>query len=448
MRNTVSPTLSIGEKIKEIRRTRGFSQENLANAIGRSITFISRLENNDAELDNKTLEAIKEYMGIEKAPLLELELELYRNRLWTWSELLYTGRWSDAEALQEELSPILYLHYEHELVMLYKMILSRRLLHERDYSTVEEYLCTVESALEETSMDIRFLFHRHKSELVGVRYDHVNCLSHALKALEIGDENQIQDTRLVCHIGRCYINLGQLINALQYLERARREFSPELPQQFLCMVDTMTTHIYLHLGELDKAKKVLDITIIRAKGLNDKPAISLAQYMMGLVCYRMGNFKECIEFFDEALTFFQDAPDAIGVKTNHIGILIGKAYGLFALKDYSGFDDALSQAQTLAEGDEGLLIQVVGVRHLATLNDSSSIDYLESVAIPFYRANGGRFIMAALDACKALEAYYRKKRATKKADAIAIIIRDIYEEMIFGPGNAYDGQSGVWVRGC
>ena len=447
MRNTVSSALSIGEKIKQVRTAKGFSQENLANAIGRSITFISRLENNDAEVDNKTLDAIKEYMEIENAPLLELELELYRNRLWAWNELLYTGRWSDAEALQEELSPILNLHYEHELVMLYKLILSRKLLHQTDYSTVEEYLCEAEAILEETSVDIRFLYHRHKSVLVGVRGDHVNSLNHALKALEINDEHQRQDIRLVCHVGRCYINMGQLINALQYLERARRECTPDLPQQLIYMVDSMTSDIYLHIGELDKAKKVLDMTIVRAKGLNDKLTVSMAQYMMGLVCYRMGSFKECVEFYDEALTFFEGIPDAIGIRTNHIGILVSKCYGLFALKDYAGFDDVINQARTLAEGDERLIIPVEGVRHLANLNDSNSTNYLESVAIPYYRANGTRFIMAALDTCTALEAYYRKKRATKKADAIAIIMRDIYEEMIFGRGNSYEGHSGVWVKG-
>jgi len=447
MRNTVSSALSIGEKIKEIRTTRGFSQENLANAIGKSITYVSRLENNDAEVDNKTLEAIKEYMGIEKAPLLELELEIFINRLWAWNELLYTGRWSDAEALQDELSPILNLYYEHELVMLYKLVLARRLLHETNYSTVEEYLREAEATLEETSVDIRFLYHRHKSVLVGVRGDHVNSLSHALKALEINDEHQRQDIRLICHVGRCYLNLGQRINALQYLERARREYSPDLPQQLIYMVDTMTSDIYLHLGELDKAKRVLDITIVRAKGLNDKIAVSMAQYMMGLVCYKMGNFKECVEFYDEALAFFESAPDAIGIRTNHIGILVDNAHGLFALKDYAGFDEAINQARTLAEGDEGLIIQVEGARHLANLNDSNSTNYLESVAIPYYRANGGRFIMATLDTCMALEAIYRKKRAGKKADAIAIIMRDTYEEMIFGLGNSYEGQSGVWVKG-
>ncbi|MCL2528291.1 MAG: hypothetical protein FWE42_07715 [Defluviitaleaceae bacterium] len=69
------------------------------------------------------------------------------------------------------------------------------------------------------------------------------------------------------------------------------------------------------------------------------------------------------------------------------------------------------------------------------LKDAESLNYLESVSIPFYRSQGGAFITTTLHLCKTLETIYRKKRAAKKADTIAVTMRDIYEDMIFWPNN-------------
>jgi len=73
------------------------------------------------------------------------------------------------------------------------------------------------------------------------------------------------------------------------------------------------------------------------------------------------------------------------------------------------------------------------VRHRMTINNKESVEYLEEIAIPYFIKQGGWYLTAAAYLCKILEAHYRKKGAARKADAIAIIQRDIYREMIYGP---------------
>jgi len=94
----------------------------------------------------------------------------------------------------------------------------------------------------------------------------------------------------------------------------------------------------------------------------------------------------------------------------------------------------LNHAKSEAKNDDHT-INIEATRHLMTLNESQSIKYLETVALPFYRAHVGNFIFSALDTCDILESQYRKRGAARKADAIAIMQRNIYKGMIYGPND-------------
>ena len=104
--------LHIGEKIRQIRVAKGLSQDNLAYATGKSKAHISRLERGDSEIDDKTLAAIKEFLELPGAPLLEQELEVFRIRLWGWNELVSSRRTDEVIAQQKELSHITLLPFE------------------------------------------------------------------------------------------------------------------------------------------------------------------------------------------------------------------------------------------------------------------------------------------------------------------------------------------------
>ena len=99
--------LAIGEKIRHVREAKGLSIENMADAIGSSKSSISRFERGDIEFSTETLIAMRKFLGIEKAPLMEHELDTYKNRIRVWMEYIITGRFADAKALQEEMSKIL-----------------------------------------------------------------------------------------------------------------------------------------------------------------------------------------------------------------------------------------------------------------------------------------------------------------------------------------------------
>ncbi|MCL2360542.1 MAG: helix-turn-helix domain-containing protein, partial [Defluviitaleaceae bacterium] len=108
-------SLSLGEKISIIRKAKGLSQDNIAHILNTNRVAISRLENGETEWSAEVLATVKEFMGIQKHPLLEHEIRVYSDCLQVWKTLIIRGRFAEAKAMQEEMAIILDLPFEHDL---------------------------------------------------------------------------------------------------------------------------------------------------------------------------------------------------------------------------------------------------------------------------------------------------------------------------------------------
>ncbi|MCL2362898.1 MAG: hypothetical protein FWC73_13940, partial [Defluviitaleaceae bacterium] len=94
--------------------------------------------------------------------------------------------------------------------------------------------------------------------------------------------------------------------------------------------------------------------------------------------------------------------------------------------------EMIADGRLLANGDKKFTIGFNALECLVNIDDASSVKYLEDVAIPHYKAGDGSDKVMALELCKEIEAYYKKKRVKTKASAFTTIVRDIYEDMFLG----------------
>ena len=75
--------MTVGENIKQLRVSRKWSQQNLADVVGLSRNYISELENNKRNISIATLNNLADKLGvpsgllIDEAPLLKLPLDVY-----------------------------------------------------------------------------------------------------------------------------------------------------------------------------------------------------------------------------------------------------------------------------------------------------------------------------------------------------------------------------------
>ena len=433
---TNTSILPLGEKIRHIRSAKGISLDNLAYVIKRNKTFVHRFEHGQVECNSEILTAIRKFLEVENAPILEHELQLYISRLWLLHNMLNTHSIEEVKALLDELSPILDLPFEHDLCLLFMLMEVRILIRESKLTAAEEKLSTIEPLMVNASGEAFCLFHHCKGFFYAYRAAHKDALRHFLQAMDVESEHIKPNAALLTNIGMLYISIGKPYQAIFSLERAKGEFDGS--HSVNPHTSSMLAMAYTIIGEYRQAKKLYDASIIQAKSINDKIMQGLTFSNLSVLSIRMGNYEEGIKYCNQALDCynvkgFQSKIVFIGQKNAAQCIaLFNKGRGLLKMKEYAKCQEVIEYGRSLAEDDKRFVIGFNILECLITMDNNDSIKYLEETAVPHYKAGDGLDKLIALDICKELETHYNKKRAKTKASAFGCIARDIYEEMFLG----------------
>lgn len=429
--------LTLGEKIKEIRKAKGLSQDNLAYAAGCSASVISRIESGETGCSDEMLVIIKKYMDIENAPLFEHELVAYRNKLLAWDELITNRFKNESHVMQSELSVILAVPFERDMCLLYSMIEARMLFMDRNFAAVEERLDAAESFLDDASLEVRYLFYRNKSLLYTVAHNHKMKVKYLLLALELSNNDLKPDMMIFTSLGHGYYELGKPARAISYFERAIAGFGNNRTNKELLVTKLELSKCYMFMGELDKAKKLV------ASALDQTQSISSEDYhyyyvfaltSISRINLASGRAEEGLKFAKQAIENLASIKNSYFYTRISPEVYIAKALCLLETKRILDYKNIVEQGIAMVkERDRQDKYTVIfeALANLTTLRDSSSIDYIENIAIPHLRACGETSANdMALTLCEKLEAHYRKRGADKKANAIAVVSRDIYKDRI------------------
>jgi len=437
-------TLSIGEKIRQVRELKGLSIENIANAINKNISTISRFERGELELSPEVIAEIVKVLEIEKAPLQEHELMLYRDRLRVWIDFITKGRFAEARAMNEEMSVILDLPFEHDLYLLYVLAEATFLCMEYNVQASAEKLSIVEDLLDNASHEALNLYHRNKGFICGYANDLISSIKHSLKAVEHAEADKKSDTFALNNIGFAYHFLGKPYQAIIYFERSKtlHQLKNDITSITNGIILSALGDCYLCVGANRKAEELLKLTISQSKSVNEDASTGQALWNMARLKLSMKLYEECIDFCDQALIYNKESIFSKGNNSIYIGTLVTKAWCMLEMKKQDECRELLMYARALLKDskhgvvkssmdNDSLLIMLSASEHLMTLDDNNSVNYIQNVAIPHFRASGlSKF--TALSFCSKLESHYNKKRTKSKANAIAAIARDILEETLMG----------------
>ena len=420
--NRQANVLPLGEKIKQIRMTKGLSQKSLADAMQCSEATISRIENGQLECSPEMLAAIKKVMGVENAPLFDYELTEYKYRLMIWWELIVARKITEAKALQNKLSPIMYLPFERDLYLQFNIIEANLLMLETNVPAAEERVNTAEALLENTGDDTLYLFHYGKGLFHAFRIDFVNALKHLLKAYDL----KKSEAELLLSIAIVYKNLSKPYKAIKFFELAKEKYGGEYFSIAGSRLACFYASCCMHINQHDKAKTLLDEALAMARSINDEGILRMVLATLALHYIKTGDYKAAVEFSNKVLEYGQLKND----KEYEI-TLFYKGLALLKIKDFAQVQEVVEHGLSISKENELFTISFNTLGHLMTLYDSTSTDYIEDIAIPYYRAaNDLKYL--ALDLCKELEQHYKKKNVKKAGFAIAVTIRELYEEMFMG----------------
>jgi len=431
----IHSNLRLNEKLAQIRKAKGLSQASLAEAVDRSIMHISRIERGETECEGAMLETIKKVLDIENAPLTEPEIELFEGRLWVLDNLLNANRLHDARNMSNEMSTILELPFEKNLSFIYLMLEFRVLAKEFNPSaklkTMEKAEVILETMGEDASPEALYLYHRNKGLLCIESQLMDDSLAHYLKAASyVGTKLQL-DPSVFMFIANCYSDIGKPYYALLYCIKAKESPSYDRTNPTNLAFDVIHAHLLERIGHIAEAIDLLDILIAHAKKLSDhlSAEVLAAAHHALYNCYKQrGDYKQAILQCDEALKNMVRAGESSGT-SRYAQLLVSKAYCSAKLKQFEQCNSLVEEGLAIAQENEMIVTLFKSISCINNMKDSSSIDYLENIALPYFMSIPDYAF--CLDICDELEAHYKKSRSKLKALTIAAIMRDIYQKILY-----------------
>jgi tetratricopeptide (TPR) repeat protein len=308
--------------------------------------------------------------------------------------------------------------------MLYKLLEVRLLMKEGNFSAAGESLKAIEPSITEASNEVKYYFYYNMGSLLVYGKDFEEALRFYLLANGIGADGFEKEVALHFNIAICYSNLGKYLLAITSMEGIYHLFNhadrTSIPGMLL---DNNLSVDYMRIGNIKKARKFIDKTLIRAKSINNRHYIGAALHNHGCACFRSGEFEKAIEYFDEAFDYFRKGSDV------YLENLYFQIRSLIALKS-SKAKKALHDAKSISENNEHYTILFKSLTHLLTMRENASLQYIEKTTIPHLLEKHEYF--RALNYCKELEIAYEKKSSKMKSLEMKALAYDIHLKIING----------------
>ena len=155
--------MNIGNKIRELRKQRGITQEQLAESIGISFQAVSKWENNIALPDITLVPVLASYFGVSMDELFDFNLKEIEHAVRIITEKAYQYRESNPAESRRILEEGLKKYPENDILL-------NNLLYVLDYSVKPDETIAIASKLIE------------KTNQNAVKYDALRFLAYAYKA--------------------------------------------------------------------------------------------------------------------------------------------------------------------------------------------------------------------------------------------------------------------------
>jgi len=345
--------------------------------------------------------------------------------------------------MQKELSVILSLPFEQDLIIMYQMIEARLLAMSRDMSAIQERIENATPYLNEMSTDARYLYHY----TIGVFYfmqtvvsftqtmdsesrSEREILTKALEHFTLSLEHESQsvglykDASLLAFLGNTYTSLGKPVRALISLERSLTTYSGDYVIGIRKMGGSIAA-CHFQIGDYEQAKKAYEEVLLHEQAANSRIKIAVILSDLALTNLMLGNQDEALRQCEEAFSIAKED------NLVYLLCLSCKVKIMMKTKKTAEAKALVAEGKQLVVGEKEIVRVVFeAFGHMMSLSSDKSIDYLENIAIPCLRGTAQNHL--ALEICYTLEEHYRKKEAKYKTLAMAALGRDIYRDMIVG----------------
>jgi len=426
-----SPELSVGERIKLLRKHNDIPQVVLSEIMKVRHDRIIRVEKGEDTYTEAHINALKQHLGIVALPLTDREYIAFKERMYYWRSLIRAKKLDEARAIQKDVANIDEIKsYDHDMVMLCKMIEVQLLLAEGSYSLAEDMLNMDEACIETLNDEHLIHYYYNKGWLFSSKGCYEECLNFSLEAYYLTETYKDilpeEDEWLYYNIAWCYSYMEIPYRAAFFALKAKHTVVKNRPETFAWDIDTMLALNYIKTNQLKDAERLLDMCMLRAESIRDSAHIGHALLCYGYMYKTEEKWAPAIEYFDKALMCLPSGVD------NYYSSLYQKIYCTIHTRRFTRANQLLEQAK--AECSKNKLwteyFEALGhylriSTYIASRDNVESIDYIENIAIPKFVKEYDYFF--AMEYYNLLKRHYERLKLTKKSSMITNAIHELYK---------------------
>jgi len=423
--------LSVGEKVKLLRKHNRISQAMLAEIMKVRPERIVKVERGDDTYTEAHINAIKQHLDIVELPLTNREFITFKERMYYWRELIRARQLDEARAIREEVVNINKIKpYDQNIVMLCKMMEVQLLLTEGNKDLAEEMLDMAKNDLDTVADECLVHYYFNKGLLYGKKKCYEECLDFSLKAyyLTKNHENLLpeKDGWLYYNIAWCYSYIEIPYRAIDFFKMAQQVTLRNSSATFTRSLNASIALNYIKTNQIKDAERLLSKIKVRAESLKDDNYIGLALYCYGYMYKQLENWASAIVYFDKALKCLDKDTD------NYHASLYYKIYCTIHTRKFPKAKQQLDDAKAECSTNKPWSMYFEALGHylkistcMTSRDNDESIDYIENTVIPFIVK--GHDYLGAVDYYNLLQKHYEKIKSTMKSLMMTVAIHDIYK---------------------
>jgi len=400
--------MTLSNKISSIRRKKGLSQTELAQAVNFSQSYINRVEQGNRTISEEFLNAFRQVVDLPNVPLTDNEVELFKARLRSWKDIINYGDYDKARELKPGLAQSAKWSQEPELQIYFDLYDASFYHATRDMDKRNEIIASLSTNPHTFNGEQQYL----RLRLVGIRelsvWKYRTALTSFLEAEKLGESLGLNDEGLYYNIAYCFTDMGYAYLANEFFEKSLQMLHSKANYSYDNQIRSFIAWNISQLGKTDEALAILEGCIREEKSKATSISNIGAFYKsIARIHHRIGNFAEAIENVDEAASHFEPTSKSYGYNLYYKAIILIENNkmneGMDCLNESLGFFDDASLEH----------LKLSMLRHSTSLNKPSSLKFIESTAIPKLLDHGA--YQELIMHCDKIRVHYEAKNMYKKA---------------------------------
>jgi len=241
------------------------------------------------------------------------------------------------------------------------------------------------------------------------------------KAFKIMKGGFKENISLYYNIACCLSNLGYYTNVVMFIDNACDLNTDEQETVLDFAFDNLLAINLIRWGYLKRANKLLFKCLLKARKDNNDYFIGSCYHNLGHMYLNGKNWEMAVSYFDKAFGHFTKGSNV------YLKNLYYKTRCLVKINDHNQCLPLIEEGRELSKDNEDFTVMFESLKHLMTPNESESLKYLETKAIPYLLKRYEN--ITALDYSEFLHECYKKNKQKTKALEIAEIWGTIYRNI-------------------